>query len=146
MRCTPTTDLELITRLNDACFKDRTPLVGDELTQSVWWVLRDGTTPVAFGGIRDLKDGRGYLSRAGVLPEHKGHGLQRRLINVRVAWARRRGLKRVYTHVWAGNLGSMRSLIRCGFMPYHLERSEGAGCSRQKFSWLYLDKRLTPRG
>jgi GNAT superfamily N-acetyltransferase len=77
-----------------------------------------------------------YLCRAGVRPEFRGHGLQRRLIAVRVAWAKRRGLYSVTTEVADWNVASANSLIRAGFKlwrPHHLWSGEG---------YNYFHKRL----
>src|SRR4051812_32624487 len=37
-----------------------------------------------------------YFTRCGVLPEARGHGLQRRLIAARCRWARKHGCRGVY--------------------------------------------------
>jgi len=55
-----------------------------------------------------------YLCRAGVLPEHQGHGLQKRLIRARVAKARALGYKWAVTDTY-DNPSSANSLIAVGF-------------------------------
>lgn len=57
------------------------------------------------------------MNRAGVIPSHRGKGLQTRMIAVRVAKAKRLGWKYVltYTH---DNCPSANNLIDCGFKLY----------------------------
>lgn len=84
---------------------------------SYWWIIGEHDFPMAYAAIRPSRywSDCAYLSRAGVLPAFRGHGLQRRLIAARVAWARRRGLSYVYTDVATWNHHSANSLIRSGF-------------------------------
>lgn len=58
-----------------------------------WWIAYDGELPVAFAGIaQSYRWGdAGYLCRAGVIRSHRGQGLQKRLIRIREAKARRLG-------------------------------------------------------
>jgi GNAT superfamily N-acetyltransferase len=86
---------------------------------SQWWLVRaeDGT-PVAFAGVNHIAGKMSYLCRAGVLPAARGSGLQKRLIRVRVAAARRRGSVAVITDTTRANIASSNSLIACGFRTY----------------------------
>lgn len=52
-----------------------------------------------------------------VHPNFRGHGLQQRLIQVRVLQARSLGLPRVDAWVLPQNLPSQRNLAACGFKP-----------------------------
>jgi GNAT superfamily N-acetyltransferase len=56
-----------------------------------------------------------YLSRAGVMPAYRGHGLQRKLIRVRIAAARRAGFQWAITDTSYDNNSSSNNLIREGF-------------------------------
>ena len=82
-----------------------------------WWVAYDGTHPVAFAGLTASQQfiGAGYLCRAGVLPSHRGQGLQRRLITVRERKARRLGMTSLVTDTF-NNPPSGNNLIRAGFL------------------------------
>jgi len=55
-----------------------------------------------------------YLSRSGVDASARGHGLQRRMIRVRLAWAKRQGAARVITYALFSNHPSIVNLLRCG--------------------------------
>lgn len=88
-----------------------------EVEGSTWWV--DGRD--AFCAARITTDDGVrvcHLTSAWVAPAMRSRGMQRRMIRVRVAWAKREGCSRVRTYTWGGNLPSMRSLIRSGFVPF----------------------------
>lgn len=59
-----------------------------------------------------------YLSRAGVLPDRRGLGLQRSAIRVRERWARGRGAVALVTDTNPENAHSARNLTRCGFSAW----------------------------
>ena len=105
--------------LDEACFpSDHRPT----LENSIWWVVWRGKEPVGYAGLRVCETpcnaGLGFLSRAGVLREHRGRGLQRRLIRVREAEAKALGLKEVLTYVALWNCASLNSLISSGYKFY----------------------------
>lgn len=90
-----------------------------ETHEGHWWVAFDGGLPVAFAGLvrsQQVPDG-GYLCRAGVLPSHRGKGLQRRLIQVRALKARKLGMKVLVSDTF-DNPPSANNLIRAGFRLY----------------------------
>lgn len=118
IRISRTEDVELIQELDEACFGDTTyPIKDPELC--TWWIARNRhKEPLAYAGIKDLAEpGGAYLCRAGVLPIARGLGLQKRLIRVRLAWARRNGRFWVCTDT-RQNPASANSLIACGFKSY----------------------------
>jgi GNAT superfamily N-acetyltransferase len=55
-----------------------------------------------------------YLARAGVLPQYRGQGLQKRMIRVRERWARANGFAWVITDT-TENPASSNSLIAAGY-------------------------------
>ena len=85
-----------------------------------WWVAyaEDGK-PVAFAGlVRSTKwTDTGYLCRAGVLDGYTGHGMQKRLISVRIRKAKELGWNWLITDT-TNNPASSNSLISCGFKIY----------------------------
>lgn len=93
------------------------PLATDD---GVWWVAYVDDAPAGFASVKTSPRyvGLGYLSRAGVLPAYRGHGLQKRLIRVREAYARRQGWTALITDTTAANPASANSLIACGFRMY----------------------------
>ena len=85
-----------------------------------WWIAYDeNDKPVGFAGlVRSIKwTDTGYLCRAGVLDGFTGHGLQKRLIQVRQAQARKLGWNWLITDTTA-NPASSNSLINAGFKIY----------------------------
>lgn len=136
-----TDDLDLVQELDRQIFPTTPALTEDELAGAVWWVARMGKEPVAFGGLR-LEDGgaKAMLLRAGVLAQARGAGLQRRLVRAREAYARRHGVPRLYTYVWAYGLASMNNLIKCGYRPYYVERTLYGEKNYQTF--MYFEKHL----
>lgn len=99
---------------------------------SAYWICYDEKqSPVGFCSARVLRSEPGvFLTRAGVLPCAHGHGLQRRMINVRVAWAHRQpGVEYVITYATYDNHKSIANLLRCGFKftnPSYLYGGKGA--------------------
>lgn len=87
-----------------------------------WWIAYDGfDEPAGFCGMVEsvhFPGKRGYLCHAGVLPEHRGRGLQKRMIRVRLAAARRLGWGSVVSDTLEGNAVSANNLIECGFRMY----------------------------
>lgn len=119
-RIAQTEDHDLIQEMDGLAFPEA-PLTMAQIEAIEWWVARaaDGR-PVAYAGARGMQTVAGgcWLSRCAVLSEAQGHGLQRRLIRVRLAWARRAGLTEAYTYTVPANAPSMNNLIRCGFETY----------------------------
>lgn len=94
-----------------------------DTTKGLWWVVEDTATGLlaGFGGmyLKHQDDAlTGYLCLAGVLPEYRGQGLQRRLIQARLRKARHLGLYRVVTDTIPDNPASINSLVSCGFRAF----------------------------
>lgn len=83
----------------------------------VWWLVYDKTEPVAFGCVTpSQQDPEGaYLGRSGVLPSHRGHGIQRELIRKRCRWAKSHGYKHAYSDTTDNN-PSANNMIKSGFL------------------------------
>lgn len=86
---------------------------------AVWWLARDpGGDVVAYAAAAIYTSGTEsalLLTRAGVHRFHRGHGLQRRLIEARVRHAGRLALPCVWTYTHKDNHASSNNLIRSGF-------------------------------
>ena len=85
-----------------------------------WWIVyTDTDIPVAFAGMARSSQwlDAGYLCRAGVTPDYTGNGLQKRLIRVRIAKAKKLNWNWVVTDTTA-NPASSNSLISQGFRLY----------------------------
>lgn len=112
----------LLKYLQLACLPGDTPTTLD----GHWWIAYDGTRPVAFCGLRGVGDPvyAGYLCRAGVIPEYRGRGIQKRLIRVRERKAKALGWPEVISDTNL-NPASANSLIACGFRTYTPEEPWG---------------------
>jgi GNAT superfamily N-acetyltransferase len=113
------------------CALQTSCLPGDtvyETTNGWWYVAYDeNMVPVGFAGVvPSLRWGDcGYLCRAGVLPSHRGHGLQKKLIRARVKKARQLGWNWLVTDTYE-NPASSNSLISTGFKLFDPTKPWGA--------------------
>lgn len=87
--------------------------------KGAWWIVYDDTLPIGFASmVPSFRwDKTGYLNRSGIMPAYRGLGLQKKLIKVREAYAKRIG----YEHLVSDtrfNPPSANSLIACGFKTY----------------------------
>lgn len=111
-------DDDTIAALDRECHGDNAhPVDLDSFNPECWLATGPKGVPVGYG-VAVLIAGVVYLRRAGVVPEARGVGLQRRLIRARVAWARTVGASHVETYTLPDNPWSMCSLIDCGFRPW----------------------------
>jgi GNAT superfamily N-acetyltransferase len=111
---------ETLHELHDAIFADSAPSIDPE--RGHWWLAYavDGDREIAgFCGLTPTygQPEIGYLKRAGVLPWHRGSGLQRRFVRVREALARRLGMSALVTDT-SDNPSSANNLIACGYRIY----------------------------
>jgi ribosomal protein S18 acetylase RimI-like enzyme len=80
-----------------------------------WWLVFDREIPVAFASCY-LTSVSCYFRYAGVIEGYRGRGIQRALINERIAFAKSKGCKYVYAQVEHDNIPSNNNFIRCKFM------------------------------
>lgn len=104
-----------------SCFKY---IVADPSKEEiVWWIIYYEAEPVGFASIspsRTYPNIGVYLSSAGVLNSHRGKGLQKRLIRVRLRYARTLGKKWAISET-VENPVSANNLITCGFRSFQPE-------------------------
>lgn len=105
--------------LDAACFPEDSLYPKDGC---YWWVVRDERGyAVAFAGLKPLtghNKGMAFLCRAGVTVDMHGLGLQRRLIKIRVSYAKRLKLREVITYTSKDNFRSAANLLRSDFRFY----------------------------
>lgn len=105
-----------------------------------WWIAYDeDKKPVGFAGmVRSISwYDCGYLCRAGVMDGYTGHGLQKRLINVRLTKAKKLNWKWAITDT-TNNPPSANSLINAGFKIYKPTKPWSFRNA------IYWRKRITP--
>lgn len=105
-----------------------------------WWFAYYEGQPVAFAGLVEMFPfhGVGYLKRAYVLPDHRGHGLQLRFMYLREAKAISLGWHLLASETAADNVASGRSFARAGFEITSPEQPWGVQPA------IYWVKRLRP--
>jgi GNAT superfamily N-acetyltransferase len=108
------------------------PLQSRHLLRGHWWLVHYGSELVAFAGMVPLEPfaGVGYLKRAYVLPQHRGHGLQLRLMYTREVKARRLGWRQLVSECGPGNARSAANFLKAGFEPCDPEQPWGMPGSR----------------
>lgn len=81
-----------------------------------YWLLKDGTRNVGLtSAVFRPEKGYVFLSYAIIIPDCKVRGLQRKMIQHRLRWAKRQGAFYVVTYTLLQNYPSMINLLRCGF-------------------------------
>ena len=102
--------------LDAICFPDS---LEDAWEESTWWAVYLHHKIIAYAGIRlDSLDDIWFweLSRCGVHPQHRGKGLHKWLVELRVEHTLRMNFgEYVATYTGCDNLPSQRSLVFCGF-------------------------------
>ena len=111
---------QIITDLDADLFPDDDPILLEHIEDSWWWFALDGATPVAYAAFSDGKHHgyqaqRAFMSRVGVAPTHRGHGLQRRLLSVRERAAAKAGFTRAVSYTSYSNVVSSNNLARSGY-------------------------------
>jgi GNAT superfamily N-acetyltransferase len=107
-----------IARMDSICFPLDTPAV---IAGARWFIGWDGSKPAAYCAWKPVEhDGvpTGFNYRAGVLPEYRGHSIQREMIRLREAQMRSQGIRVAVSYTDADAAPSMRSLISEGYRPY----------------------------
>ncbi|MDM0006434.1 GNAT family N-acetyltransferase [Variovorax sp. J22G73] len=84
-----------------------------------WWIVWDGKEPVAFCGYRAAvtEPNTAYLSRCGVLASHRGRGIQKKLLQVRLRRIKALRFNSAISTTYL-NTVSANNLIRAGFRLY----------------------------
>lgn len=120
MHVRKTTNLEVIERLDTKIFgKEK---LDESYETAIWWLAYVDGKIAGYAGLRVFCEGdrerSGFLTRAGVLKEFRGLGIQRALIDCRDREARRQGLNMNITYTADWNTASANNLIRCGYELY----------------------------
>ncbi len=89
-----------------------------DVSKDHWWLATVDKVPAGFACMRIYPDQTGYLALAGVLTAFRGQGIQKKLIRVREAYARREGCTMVFTYTAWKNWASANSLIRNEYTLY----------------------------
>jgi GNAT superfamily N-acetyltransferase len=110
-----------------------------DTTIGYWWIIyADNGKPVAFAGMKQSAQFNDccFLHRAGVMYEHTGKALQKRLIKARLRKAKHMGFNWAVTDT-TKNPASSNSLINCGFKLYEPSKPWG---SENTYYWRFRIK------
>lgn len=101
--------------------------IPSDVSGGYWWIAFVDGNPIGFCGLKRSSrwSDTGYLCRAGVLQRYTGKGIQKKLIRVRLAHAKRLGWSWVISDTYQ-NPASTNNLISCGFKMYIPSRRYGA--------------------
>lgn len=81
------------------------------------WVAYDGEDAVGFLYAEPQLDGSWYFSRVGVMPQARGKGLQRVLMQRLEGWAKRQGIKTLVSTTYQ-NPASANNFVREQWLTY----------------------------
>lgn len=92
-----------------------------------FWIVYLGNEPVGYCSVDKslYREHALFLSSAGVLPQHRGQGLHKRMINTRIRYAKKQGYKSVITYTAVWNDRSFLNLQKYGFKLYFPEEEDG---------------------
>jgi GNAT superfamily N-acetyltransferase len=108
--------LASVKRLDKAIFSEDERV---KIEGGVWWLIYHKGEAVGFGGLAVIKDlNYGFFRRAGVLYDHRGHGLQKKLIKIRLRYLKKLRIPCAITYTVLDNPASSNSLISMGFKLY----------------------------
>jgi GNAT superfamily N-acetyltransferase len=115
-RATAESAREKVRALNTLIFPG-VPEEGPEVGNDQWLAYDEEGDAVGFACMRPTLDHPhlAFLSRAGVLSSHRGHGLQTRFIRARERYARREEYESVWSYVEPSNIWSANNLIAEGY-------------------------------
>jgi GNAT superfamily N-acetyltransferase len=122
--------VDLLRELHEECFGDSAPNISaEEAARGHWWLafaIDERRELAGFCGLTPTyaDETLGYLKRAAVRKEHRGHRLQRRFVRVREAKARRLGMRGIITDT-SDNPSSANNLIKCGYRMFTPEHPWG---------------------
>jgi GNAT superfamily N-acetyltransferase len=144
-------DFEEIRALDQLCMPLDERVDLKDVDSHAWWVVRNqDSIAVAFAGCHIIDDGAlqiCLLSRAGVMPQARGRGIQKKLLKARIRWARDQGCDQVWTYTAHYNIASSNSLISSGFKlwrPYSWSGSTDVMSTENDTAWLYWHLPVEP--
>jgi GNAT superfamily N-acetyltransferase len=87
-----------------------------------YWLIKRKGRYVGFGVTRLIDSGTTlFLARAGVLKQHQGKGLHKRLLHIRERYGAYKGCKWIITYVSHDNPSSFANLFKKGYESYEPE-------------------------
>jgi predicted acetyltransferase len=109
--------LDKLSVLQKKCLPSDKPY---DTNNGYWWIATKDGVDCGFAGLvySSRWSDCGYLVRCGVVADHRGFGLQKKFIRVRIRQAKALGLNWLITSTY-DNPASANSLIACGFKMFN---------------------------
>jgi GNAT superfamily N-acetyltransferase len=115
-------DIESIEAADRICFPYDTPYIF-AWEKNVSWVAMKGGELAAYLSAHPLRNGVWFFSRVGVMPGHRGEGLQRKLMTAMERHGRKSGWHSIVTYTAGGNGYSTRNILAAGYRTYEPKKS-----------------------
>lgn len=112
-RVTNSTQLQKIAAMDAICFPNDDPI--SDWHESDWYLVYEGGDILGYGSKKELAGDITYLNRVGVLPAHRGKGIQRKLLDRRIKDSQG---STIITYTVNSNPASSNNLIRKGFLLF----------------------------
>lgn len=128
-------DIEAIEAADRVCFPfDKQYMFTWE--KNATWVAHEKDELVGYLSAHPLKHGIWFFSRVGVMPSHRGQGLQRKLMACMEKHGRREGWREIVTYTVGRNGFSTANILAAGYRTYEPRKSYVG------FQVVHMKKRL----
>ena len=123
-------DIEAIEQMDRVCFPfDKA--YGFTWDKNVSWIAigergddyNREDIPVAYLSAHPLRNGVWFFSRVGVMPSHRGQGLQRKLMTAMERHGRKEGWREIVTYCVGRNAHSIANILEAGYRTYEPRKS-----------------------
>ncbi len=115
-------DIEAIEQMDRVCFPfDKQYMFAWE--KNATWIAEEGVECVAYLSAHPLRNGVWFFSRVGVMPSHRGQGLQRKLMTAMERHGRKWGWREIVTYCVGRNGHSIANILEAGYQTYAPRRS-----------------------
>ena len=115
-------DIEAIEAMDRVCFPFDRPYMFS-WDKNVSWIVEEGGEYVAYLSAHPLRNGVWFFSRVGVMPSHRGQGLQRKLMTAMERHGRREGWREIVTYCVGRNGHSIANILEAGYRTYEPRKS-----------------------
>lgn len=120
-------DIEAIEAMDRVCFPFDKPYMFS-WDKNVSWVICNSASKVAddlvgYISAHPLRNGVWFFSRVGVMPSHRGQGLQRKLMACMEKHGRREGWREIVTYTVGRNGFSTANILAAGYRTYEPRKS-----------------------
>lgn len=105
---------------------------------TIWFVAYEGDEWIGYGGIQVDPEWKPYLGPSYVRPEHRGKGVQKKLLAKRIDFLEDNGYTVCTTCALHHNIYSIRNIEKCGFTYTHTETTKLGG------TLYWYERKLTP--